>query len=487
MPASLKTFRLPLTASLILSAAASATGATLNVPSASYPSLPIAITAAAPGDEIVLAAGTYLAVPGFVINSKQLTLRGATGDPDDVVLDGFGVTGNIVLSILGSGSDGTVLDSITIANGRSATATNSSGAGLHLNNANVTVLNCKFRNNQIVGPDGQGGAIYGTVSDTVIIGCEFTNNTFTSDIGEGGAIYFNSGTHLIEDCSFDGNGAAAGTTPLSGSTGGGIYVDSGGSMQITDSVIANSRGGNGGGVYFNGNAVEFRVDSCEFINNTGIQGGAVYVSSATGSANSRFRNCLFEGNQTTGNDAAIFTNKPAVILNCTFVKNESDAAYIIGGSPAAGSVSISNSIVWGNTANTHVIPAAMSAIARNNTFQIAYAGGGGSASNSTVDPQFVNFAAGDYRLAPTSPAIDAGNTDLYVGPFVDLDGNTRGVDKPDTADTGVSTFGPVIDKGCFEFQIAIAGPSCPGDLTGDDFVNVEDLNEVLGNWNTGCN
>ena len=86
----------------MLAAAALATathGAELTVPSASYPSLAIAIAAAADNDTITLLPGgsPFLAVPGFVISNKTITLRGSTGNPNDVVIDGFNVANNVVL------------------------------------------------------------------------------------------------------------------------------------------------------------------------------------------------------------------------------------------------------------------------------------------------------------------------------------------------------------------------------------------------------
>lgn len=483
----LRTTRTVTLASLTLTAVSGAAhAATLQVPSASYPSLPIAITAAAPGDEIVLAAGNYLAVPGFVINNKRLTLRGATGNPEDVVLDGFDVTANRVLSITGAGSDGSVLDAITIAHGRGANTANDSGAGLYLNAADVTITNCIFRDNVAIGSDAQGAGLYGTGSNTIIIDSEFRNNTFLSNIGEGGAIYFNAGSHLIRNCRFTDNGLDPAVTPNADCTGGALYSDAG-SMQITESTFTRSRGGRGGAIYVRGNGSEINMDACEITDNFALTGAGVYIDNIAGGTTARVRNSLFARNHTTGNDCAFFTSKPTTFTNCTFADNTADNSYVIGGVPTPGTVFLNNCIIWGNTINTHIIPPAMGAVVRFNTLQTAYAGAGGSTSNTTVDPHFVNLAAGDFRLAAISPAIDAGNSDLYTGPFADLDANNRAVDRPETVDTGSAVFGPIIDKGCYEFQVAVIGPACPGDLSGDDFVNIEDLNAVLSNWNTGCN
>lgn len=64
-----------------------ARGVELHVPG-DHPTILAALQAAAVGDSVVVAAGTYVEV-GLEVPSG-LTLRGATGDPADVVIDGDG-------------------------------------------------------------------------------------------------------------------------------------------------------------------------------------------------------------------------------------------------------------------------------------------------------------------------------------------------------------------------------------------------------------
>ena len=89
-------------------------------------------------------------------------------------------------------------------------------------------------------------------------------------------------------------------------------------------------------------------------------------------------------------------------------------------------------------------------------------------------------ASGDYALAGDSPCIDAG--DNGVVPFeieIDLAGDPRFVDDPQTPDTGLGGP-PIVDLGAFEYQ----GPasSCPADLDGDSIVGPSDLAQLLGAW-----
>ena len=62
-------------------------GNTLNVPSTAYPDIAAAVAAAQEGDEIVLAASeTPYALTANLVIPKGVTVRGATGNRDDVII-----------------------------------------------------------------------------------------------------------------------------------------------------------------------------------------------------------------------------------------------------------------------------------------------------------------------------------------------------------------------------------------------------------------
>jgi hypothetical protein len=132
------------------------------------------------------------------------------------------------------------------------------------------------------------------------------------------------------------------------------------------------------------------------------------------------------------------------------------------------------------------IPSSTPDVVRRCILQQSYTGAAGSGFNQVVDPMFADPSNRDFRLMPNSPAIDAGDTNLYFGPFADLDGAARVVDVPEVADTGYTLSGPVIDIGAYEFQTAGPVDTCPTDTNGDGAINFADLNAILSVFGTDC-
>ncbi len=144
-------------------------GATIHVPS-DYTSIQAAIDAAAPGDEIEVAPGTYYEAINF--NGKAIRLY-SSGGAGATTIDGTGYP-HVVQCISGERPT-TKLEGFTITGG----------------NANTNPYE-----------DGRGGGMYNVNSSPTVANCTFSGNSAASD-GGGMSNYYSSPT--VTDCTFSGN------------------------------------------------------------------------------------------------------------------------------------------------------------------------------------------------------------------------------------------------------------------------------------------
>lgn len=190
------------------------------------------------------------------------------------------------------------------------------------------------------------------------------------------------------------NGRAYGSPATLTNRGGGVAVHNG-NLNISNTVFRNNVGLVGGGLFLDGGTV--RLFNTIFHNNVadvgGAAGGAIYKSQGT-----------------------------VEVLNSVFVKNSAVSGGAIFSS--FGGTVVRNSIFWDNTASS----------SGNNfagaTPNVAFScvqGGFAGTGNISVDPQFVNPVANDFRLSPTSPCVDAGSAQFVPLDFTDMngDGNTQ--------------------------------------------------------------
>ncbi|MCX7001724.1 MAG: hypothetical protein NTV22_00450 [bacterium] len=155
-------------------------------------------------------------------------------------------------------------------------------------------------------------------------------------------------------------------------------------------------------------------------------------------------NCLIAGNIAQGSGGGVMAAS-GWLNNCTIVSNRSQTSA--GGVYLSGSTTaLRNSIVYDNSApapntNFYVSSGAITCAFVCTIPQIIGEG------NITNDPQFVDVAGGNYRLALGSPCINAGSNDYAVG-AVDLDGTAR-------------IKQSIVDMGAYE---AVPEPMLPGML-----------------------
>ncbi|MFH0908898.1 MAG: choice-of-anchor Q domain-containing protein, partial [bacterium] len=253
-------------------------------------------------------------------------------------------------------------------------------------------------------------------------------------------------------CAYVGNGAQLiGVTLTNGCVvytegAGGAYLVEG--ALLKDCIVSGNKGGQkGGGVYCDGGGV---VQNCELIGN-----GADYISPTHGGgayldSGGTLLNCRITGNSAHLRGGGLYTDRGGVIRNCTISDNQ---VTTTAGSPSThysyggGVYSVSGGVLYNS-----IIYSNRSLYASN-----YYQDLGGYyyrcclyppfANNIGDVPRFVNPAAGDYRLQPSSPCINAGSN-AYVTADVDLDGRPR-------------MLGGRVDMGAYEFAADSAGVAAP--------------------------
>ena len=330
-----------------------------------------------------------------------------------------------------------------------------------------------FRKVVSTGAGGHGGALNlsaATVKDCVFDGCSATEGSADAD---GGGIYLGNGT--VTNCVF---------TDCCARAGGGVFMNNGlvvdcrfernrlYNWYTTDGGAAICvRGGTVRGCEIVGN----RAQAGRYSGDDGYGGGAVtiYGDSAV------VENCLIQGNVQAkdagrsygqyGRVAGVLV-KRGVLRNSLVVANTNSLAgcaypsgagiYMKGGACYHNTV-VGNVVVGDAYHRSGLLMAAGSPDARNNIFasngptgteggccveagtfvdnlvdnDVVFAGASG---NKKLAPQFVDAAAGDYRLKASSPAVDLGSAQVGA-----IAVDCRGVARPQ---------GEKWDAGAYEYK-----------------------------------
>ena len=115
---------------------------------------------------------------------------------------------------------------------KSCRAEEDDGGGFYQDEGKVYMENVRFASNY---SEDNGGAFYSNTDDgTWFIGCDFVKNRADDN---GGAIYLDNNYLYLEDCTVTSN--------TSGGTGGGLYIDSAGSVDVYGKVIIKNNDGTG--------------------------------------------------------------------------------------------------------------------------------------------------------------------------------------------------------------------------------------------------
>jgi hypothetical protein len=389
------------------------------------------------------------------------------------------------------------------------------GAGVSCrDNSDATITQCTITGNTS-GYDGAAVMCY--QSNPTITLCIITQNTA---ILGGGAVQFNLSNATIVECSimgnyggfYDGGGISCyqESNPLVANCvitgnegyfyGGGVGCSLHSSPTIVNCTIAENMAYIGGGVGCTDNCCPLIIN-CAIAQNTGGFGGGIGCRFDSDPA---ITNCAITGNVAynasnlgTGGGVHCAMGSVPTIANCTIAGNVSDRPG--GGVYCEVGGSIVNSILRNDAPDEIAGDLALPSVSYCDV-----QGGWPGPGNIDADPLFVDpdgpdddpntWEDNDHRLSAGSPCIDAGcncgvppdtadldddgDTDEFTP--LDLDGEGRFFDDPNTPDTGCG-WAPIVDMGAYEY--GGTGPQpCFGDLDNDRDVDLADLSTLLTNY-----
>jgi parallel beta-helix repeat protein len=363
-----------------------------------YKSLQPALTAAGSGDEIWVAAGTYL--PAVSDRNASFALKNGVG-----IYGGF--LGNETLR-----SQRDPLAHLTILSGDIGTPSVSNDNSYHVVTAAAAVTSTG-------------------VLDGFTITAGQADGAPASNQDKGAGMWDNGGAPTLSHVIFTGNFA---------SEGAGLRVTNGAPTILNCSFLSNSVpfSGSGAGLKSGGGSTIY-AQNCVFRSNS-MSGATAGGAGLDTGGNVTLVNCVIAQNNPSG---VHFDADNNTIRDCTIANNTAYGAAFI----ASSGNTISNSILWGNGVDQIFNDGLSTITATYCDIQGGFAGAG----NITGDPAFL-AAPTDLRLGPASFAVDAGNDTLVPGGLLtDLAGLPRFFDDPSVPDTGIGPPGtPIVDMGAYE-------------------------------------
>lgn len=425
---------------------------TINVgPGQTYSTIQSGIDAAANGDTVVVAPGTYYENIDF--KGKAITVT-SSGGATNTIIDG-GAKPGVATVIFAQGETSTsVLSKFTVRGGGDTIFTGRSDGGIYVTEASPTIENNIVTANYCHNIDVEFGTA--TILNNEISGVVQSTQSIGSDESY---CTFGSGLHLqgTQNPLLPGS-TVVGNTIENNLTGSGINIWAAQNVFISNNTIRNNTSSDPGSAFTSANSGNTVLFQNLIYNNTSTCGGAIAFMNGGGSSGISIL---------VANNTIVDNLTPAVsgATECTSISQVYPAPYSYGASgPDAFFI---NNIISGSTPYPAVNCSWYGAPSESTqpTFQnnILYNAGGpffgshcvdvsGKYNNIAADPQFVSPSTGDYHLSITSPAIDAGQNSVLqtvlamAGKTVsaDLDGNLR--------IQNATTKGCIIDMGVYEYR-----------------------------------
>jgi hypothetical protein len=251
----------------------------------------------------------------------------------------------------------------------------------------------------------------------------------------------------------------------------------------------------GGGVYCENSSAT--VAGCIFTGNSAEYGGGM----CNRAASPTLMNCFFSGNTANLEGGAILNeeNSEPNVTNCSFSGNDANnggGIYNVASSPT-----LANCILWGDEPNEIVDDPCSTSVVTYSDVQAGWSGEG----NIEENPLLRNVTEGDLSLAPWSPCVDTGNSDVVAPNATDIAGLNRLVDgdcnTTVTVDMGAHEFrhayGGDFDSSCLTDMVDFAflawawlaspasdnwDPVCDISTPADGLIDNRDLKVLGGNW-----
>ncbi|RJP38592.1 MAG: right-handed parallel beta-helix repeat-containing protein [Phycisphaerales bacterium] len=288
-------------------------------------------------------------------------------------------------------------------------------------------------------------------------------NDRPEELGRGGGIYAVRSVLRIRQCTVTRNMALGGGglwneesmidisySTLSDNENRAVHNNNS-KLTIRETIIESNRNtGHEGGAIFDSHGSATTAVDCVFVSNhSQSEGGAVFSLGT-----SVYVNCVFRGNRCGDYGGAFFQWAGSLTLtNCTFADNWV-RNFFGGGVSSIPKPTIVNCVFWGNRSPRGDVQrqqrSTTSAVINHSCVQ-GWTGSYGGVGNHGLDPRFIDFDKGDFRMEAGSPCIDAGDNAAVTSPH-DLDGNPR-------------ILNDVVDMGAYESICSDVEPvrlKCPG-------------------------